>query len=115
MIILCLRTDKPVSEIYIYQDSVEVSQIKWEAHRKLADTLNSKINELLKSANLELKDIEKIVFYKGPGSFTGLRIGASVASAIAYSNDIPLVATNGEKWINEGLISDENNKRMHEH
>ena len=53
------------------------------------------INQLLESANLACADLELIVYNQGPGSFTGLRIGLSVALAIAYGvkcNLLPLPA-----------------------
>ena len=40
--------------------------------------------------------------YEGPGSFTGLRIGMSVANALAYSFTIPIVAQSGA-WIEDGI------------
>lgn len=48
------------------------------------------IDNLLKKANLEIKDLDGIVFGKGPGSFTGLRISCSVAQGIAYGYDLPV-------------------------
>ncbi len=43
------------------------------------------IKQILNDAQLELKDIELIAYNQGPGSFTGLRIGLSVALGLAYS------------------------------
>lgn len=44
--------------------------------------------EVLKSASLELKDIDQIIVVNGPGSFTGVRIGVTIAKTIAYSLNI---------------------------
>lgn len=52
---------------------------------------------------LSLQQIEGIVCFKGPGSFTGLRISLSVANALAYAQAIPIVAKHGEKWIESGI------------
>lgn len=102
--ILTIRTDKPESEIGLYKDQNQVTYETWAAHRQLAETLHSKINDLLKAKNLEFKDIKSIVVFKGPGSFTGLRIGLSVANALAYSLAIPIVGIEGEKnWQERGL------------
>lgn len=49
------------------------------------------ISELLSDSGLELKDLHVIGFGVGPGSFTGVRIAASVAQALSISNSIPLV------------------------
>jgi tRNA threonylcarbamoyladenosine biosynthesis protein TsaB len=53
-----------------------------------------KINDLLRSANKEIKSIEGIIVQIGPGSFTGLRIGIAAAKGIAVALDIPIVAIN---------------------
>jgi tRNA threonylcarbamoyladenosine biosynthesis protein TsaB len=51
-----------------------------------------KINELLDGQRVSLKDIEAIVAVKGPGSFTGVRIGLASAKALAEALGIPLIA-----------------------
>ena len=103
MIILALRTDKPESEIYLYEDNNKISQLVWEAHRQLAETIHIKIRDLLKDQNKTWADIEGVIIYKGPGSFTGLRIGMSVANALASSLQAPIVAATGEVWQTEAI------------
>jgi tRNA threonylcarbamoyladenosine biosynthesis protein TsaB len=100
--ILALRTDKPEAELYLLENSEVVSGMKWEAHRELADTLLTKINELLKSKNITQEGIKGIIMHTGEGSFTGLRIGTTVANAMAYSLNIPIVAAKGKDWIKSG-------------
>lgn len=102
MIILSLRTDKPEAEIGVYEDNKLVDHYSWQAHRELAETLHNKIRELLTKNGFEWEDINGLIVYAGPGSFTGLRIGTSVANALAYSLAIPIVATKGD-WIKAGL------------
>ena len=100
--ILTLRTDKPTAEIGLYDGDQQVSYVTWEAHRQLAETVHSKIEELLRQQHLSLQDISGIVCFQGPGSFTGLRIGLSVANALAVGLGVPIVAEQGENWINDG-------------
>ncbi len=110
--ILSLRTDKPESEIGLYEHESQVAYEVWQAHRQLAETIHAKINQMLKAQNKTLADITGIVCYKGPGSFTGLRIGLSVANALAYSLQVPIVGIEGEdQWLQRGiraLQSDQN-------
>lgn len=101
--ILAIRTDKPESELYLFNGGRVVAETKWPAHRELADTLLQKIETLLKAANTQLADVSGIVVFTGEGSFTGLRIGTTVANTIAYSNNIPIVASTGNDWIENGL------------
>jgi tRNA threonylcarbamoyladenosine biosynthesis protein TsaB len=96
--ILAIRTDKPKAELYLFENHKRLSEIEWEAHLKLAETLNSKIEEILNKSSISYDDIGGIAVYKGPGSFTGLRIGISVANAMAYGLGLPVIAAAGDDW-----------------
>lgn len=102
--ILTLRTDKPEAEIGLFDDNAEqIAYESWQGHRELSETILSKIDNLLTTNNIKNEDLKGLVFYKGPGSFTGLRIGASIANAYAYSLTIPSIGETGENWIVEGI------------
>ncbi len=103
MLILTMRTDKPEAEIGLYEDTAQISYETWTAHRQLAETLHIKIAALLAAQDKDWPDIAGVVVYQGPGSFTGLRIGLSVANAITNSFDIQIVAAQGETWIADGI------------
>lgn len=102
MTILTLRTDKPEAEIGLYKDNQQLVYRTWQAHRQLAETIHQEIKQLLELQQLNWTDVEAIVVFKGPGSFTGLRIGLSVANALAYGLGVPLVATTDD-WIESGI------------
>jgi tRNA threonylcarbamoyladenosine biosynthesis protein TsaB len=99
MLILTLRTDKPEAEIGLYEDDRQIAHISWQAHRLLAETLHQKISTLLQDANHTLHELDAVACYQGPGSFTGLRIGISVANALAYGLAIPIAGAEGEEWL----------------
>ncbi len=103
MIILTVRTDKPESEIGLFDNNQKLGYETWQAHRQLGTTIHLKIDELLKKADKKLEDLDGLVCFKGPGSFTGLRIGLSVANALAYSLDIPIVARENPDWLERGI------------
>ena len=57
-----------------------------------SENLHLFINEVLNLANKNIKDIEAVAVSKGPGSFTGLRIGVSAAKGLCFSLDVPLIS-----------------------
>jgi len=103
MIVLTIRTDKPESEIGLYNENKQLVYESWEAHRQLAETLHSKMQALLEGQHKNWPDVKGIVVYEGPGSFTGLRIGISVANTLSYSLNVPIVGSQTEHWIEEGI------------
>ncbi len=104
MKILSIRTDNPQAEIGLFEANnssvLEAKDyLKWEAHRILAETLLPNITDMIKKNNIEIEDLDAIVCFKGPGSFTGLRIGLSVANTLAYSLSVPIIGQDGDDWL----------------
>ncbi len=95
MLVLAIRTDKPEAELALYQDEELLVCFSWHAHRRLAETLHSSIKKLLDDHGYGWTAIEGIVAYQGPGSFTGLRIGLSVANTLAFALKAPIVGESG--------------------
>lgn len=105
MLILTIRTDKPEAEVGLLNDGQELTYKTWPAHRQLSVTVHQVIEEQLRAINKAWRDIEGIVCFEGPGSFTGLRIGVTVANTLAYALKVPLVGTSGEDWVQAGCQS----------
>lgn len=103
MMILTLRTDKPEAELGLYDGATQVVYVTWPAHRQLAETIHTKIKDILDAQNKELSMIEGVVAFQGPGSFTGLRIGLAVANALAYGLGVPIVGAQNPEWIAQGI------------
>lgn len=103
MLILTIRTDKPDAELRLFQDEKQLYEIVWQAHRELGATIHNQIAVLLQAKEKRLPDIEGIVAFRGPGSFTGLRIGLSVANALADGLGVQIVASQGETWESTGI------------
>jgi tRNA threonylcarbamoyladenosine biosynthesis protein TsaB len=102
MLLLTIRTDNPEAEVGLYADQKKLDYEVWHAHRELSVTLHQKIADLLARQDKKLEDLEGVVCFAGPGSFTGLRIGITVGNTLAYGLGIPVVATNGDNWIADG-------------
>ena len=69
----------------------------WDSGRDLAEKLHAFLRDKLAENNATWQDISEITFMSGPGSFTGLRIGATVVNALASELHIPLYNHKGEQ------------------
>lgn len=72
---------------------------------KQSESLHTYVEWALEGAKLALKDIEAISLGKGPGSYTGLRIGASSAKGFCYGLNIPLIAINSLETMIEPFLN----------
>jgi tRNA threonylcarbamoyladenosine biosynthesis protein TsaB len=109
--IVAIRTDQPEAEVGIFNSEGNgISKHKWHAHRTLSSDLLRVIREQLAQADASWNDIDGLIIFAGPGSFTGLRIGAAVANTIAHENQAPIVGTTGESWISDGIRRLKNNE-----
>lgn len=69
----------------IYKDSEEVILINEKNDNHLSERLLPLIEKAFSQVNLDINDTNNIVVANGPGSFTGVRIGVTVAKTLAYS------------------------------
>ncbi|MDR2523979.1 MAG: hypothetical protein LBC95_00345 [Candidatus Nomurabacteria bacterium] len=99
--ILTLKTDQDPTEIYLLDVASKVLAEKiWHAERNLARDL---LGEIEKLADGKLDTLTGLIVFAGAGSFTGLRIGAATANALAYALNIPIVGVDGENWRQSGI------------
>lgn len=97
--ILGIRTDQPRAELILLDhNGVQVAEFAWQADRQLASSLLVNIKNFLQNQTTELSDLHGIIVYSGSGSFTGLRIGTTVANALAYSLGIKVAKASGSDW-----------------
>lgn len=99
MLALAIKTDNPTAELALVRDGKVIDSAAWVGHRRLAETLHSQIKDLLQNNNLDWSSIEGVLVFRGPGSFTGLRIGISVANAISTGRQVPISGAEGKDWI----------------
>lgn len=102
--IILLDTSSTVCKIWAI-DQDDVHHDEWDAGRDLSKGLLSYINGFINKLGGEYSDISGIVVFRGPGSFTGLRIGITVMNTMAYSLGVPIVGVEGDNWREEGLAS----------
>lgn len=92
--ILCIETSTTVCSVAIGNEHGLLAHKEINEGYTHAENLHVYIDEVLNFANLNRKDIAAISVGKGPGSYTGLRIGVSAAKGIAYALNIPLISMN---------------------
>ena len=89
--ILCLETATPLCSVALCDSSGVISIKESSEGKSHASLLTLFIIELLNEAGIKAGDLEAIAVSKGPGSYTGLRIGVSTAKGIAYAASVPLI------------------------
>lgn len=110
---LGIRTDAPLAEFYIYEGSTLRAEKTWQADRQLALGLLSQLEQFLSENAASFSDLSGLFVYRGPGSFTGLRIGITVMNTASYALSLPIVGEDGELWIEDSvrrLIKSENDE-----
>ena len=90
MQLLCLSTAEQGCSLAIIDGESPVCEEYWEVKMAHSTRLLTMIEHMLeKRAGMELSDIDAFVAARGPGSFTGLRIGISVIKGLAYAMGKP--------------------------
>ena len=84
-------------------DEDRTIEYNWDAGRSLARDLLGYLRDRLGEQGATFHDISGIGVMKGPGSFTGLRIGLAVINTLADSLTIPVVGEMGEYWRDDAL------------
>lgn len=110
--IVLLSTASPVCKLVLV-DGGDRFEYEWEADRQLAKGLLGYLKQVLSEHNYEWDSISGIGAYRGPGSFTGLRIGLTVANTLSDGLHVPIVGATGGDWQHQAIVrleSGENDK-----
>lgn len=94
MRILAIDTACNLARVALTKDGVLLKEITVDDKRRHSVKLLPAIETLLRDCGVTPKDLDLIAVTKGPGSFTGLRIGVVTAKTMAYALHIPLVGVN---------------------
>lgn len=90
-IILCIETSDEICSVSVSNGKDEFS-LESQESKSHAKVLTGLIEKILGKAGISLNDVEAVAVSSGPGSYTGLRIGISVAKGLCYSLDKPLIS-----------------------
>lgn len=88
--ILCLETSSSFCSVSILHRG-EVLSRESEIPLRHAEVLQGMIKECTDEAGIKINQLDAVALSHGPGSYTGLRIGAALAKGICFASDIPLI------------------------
>lgn len=90
--LLALETANDWCSVSLYDGQQIVAHRQDERSREQTRLILPMIDELLHEQQLTLATLQAIAFSRGPGSFSGVRINAAVTQALAWANDLPVIA-----------------------
>src|SRR5437763_1918042 len=91
-LILNIETSATVCSVCLSRDGVVMDYRASKEPHSHARLLTVMIDELLSSLKISFQQLDAIAISAGPGSYTGLRIGFSVAKGLCYALNKPLIA-----------------------
>ncbi len=90
--ILCLETATPVCSVVLNDGCCTLALRETEGQNAHSEKITNFIREVMETAGIDYSRLDAVAVSKGPGSYTGLRIGVSTAKGICYAADLPLMA-----------------------
>ena len=92
--IISIETATPVGSVALHNNGELISIKENNDQRKHGENITLFVDEVIKEAGITLQQVNAIAVSKGPGSYTGLRIGVSAAKGLCYGLNVPLISVN---------------------
>lgn len=92
--LLSIETATKVCSVSIHQEGKLIALSELHQEKSHSGQLTVLIDEILKNTSVDKNDLNGIIISKGPGSYTGLRIGTSTAKGLCFALGIPLISVN---------------------
>lgn len=102
--ILQIETATAVCSVALSIDGKTVALKEQAAQNIHASSLTLFIEEVMQTAQISYSQLDAIAVSKGPGSYTGLRIGVSTAKGLCFALDKPLIAVNTLEMMASGFL-----------
>jgi tRNA threonylcarbamoyladenosine biosynthesis protein TsaB len=103
--ILCLETATSLCSVALCDRNRVVALRESSEDRSHASLLTVFIDEIFKQTGIKADELDAVAVSKGPGSYTGLRIGVSVAKGITYAASVPLISVDTTLSMFHGFIA----------
>lgn len=110
--ILAIETATKVCSVAVAEEDMVIGETSLFAPRVHAERLVIIINNLLENLKLSYDDLDAVAVSIGPGSFTGLRIGLSVAKGIAFAQDKKLISVPTLEAIAHHVLTYDDSKKI---
>lgn len=107
MKILAIDTSSEICSTALLEDDKKIDERNLDNGMTHSENLMPLLDELLKSNNIDIKDIDLFACSVGPGSFTGIRIGISTIKPFAEVLDKPIASVTSLETL---AVNDENNE-----
>ncbi len=104
-LILSIETSATICSVALHKKGVLLDTFEDHTPNSHSAVLTVLIEKLLEKQKRNINQIDAVALSIGPGSYTGLRIGASVAKGIAFGANIPIVAVSSLKIIAKSALS----------
>ncbi|TCO08442.1 tRNA (adenosine(37)-N6)-threonylcarbamoyltransferase complex dimerization subunit type 1 TsaB [Natronoflexus pectinivorans] len=91
-LILCIETSAVTCSVALSENGIAIARLREDIPNSHSARLTVLIEQLLKNQNLQIKDLDAVAVSSGPGSYTGLRIGVSVAKGLCFGASKPLIS-----------------------
>ena len=104
MLILALDSTAIVASVALCRDHVPIASFTVKNGNTHSETLLPMVESVLKTAGFTVDDIDLFACSVGPGSFTGVRIGASTVKGLAFGKNKPCVAVSTLEALAENLV-----------
>ena len=104
--ILILDVISPIPKFVLIDNNkvIESLHILDQNSNKISSTIHSKFI-ILKKKHKIFEKLNKLITFKGPGSYTSLRVGISFMLGISYAKNIPISALDYTKYMSQNIIS----------
>ena len=102
--ILCIETATIACSVALTINGEVLSKKETTEKNAHSAKLTLFIDGVLKENNIDYTDLDAIAISKGPGSYTGLRIGVSTAKGLCYALDLPLISINTLQSLAYGML-----------
>ena len=94
MLLLSIDTSIRGCSVAVHENSVLLASADLHTDRSSSSMLTTLMESAVSHAGFTLSDLDAVAVAKGPGSYTGLRVGVSSAKGLCYALDKPLIAIN---------------------